>query len=364
MIYANHAGTSWPKPRAVLAAVAESLAAPPPEGLRAWAEAQQRAAEWLGLPDPERLILTPACTASLAVAIGDLPWSAGDGVLTSALEHHALLRPLAPLVRHHGVTHHVAPRGSETPIDLDFVEARLRAGGVRLVAATAASNVTGECLPVAELGALAHEHGALFLLDAAQWLGVRPFDWAGHGRPDLLTFAGHKGPLAPQGVGGLWSSAHVRFASPDVCGGGRWRTKPAPSYCDTGSSALAAAAGLGAGLAWLGARGDDPGRAARETARELARSLASDRRFRLLGAPGCERTAVVAFALDGDPPAAWEDACAERGLVLRAGQHCAPDACAAVGAPDGVVRVSFGPGSEDVGPDTLAILQAAARTLR
>jgi selenocysteine lyase/cysteine desulfurase len=107
----------------------------------------------------------------------------------------------------------MAPRAADAPIDLDFVAASLARGGVRLVACCMASNVTGEILPVAELTRLAHEHGALMLIDAAQTAGCLPIDVGVLGA-DLFAFAGHKGPHAPQGIAGLYAAPSVAFESP------------------------------------------------------------------------------------------------------------------------------------------------------
>ncbi len=352
MIYANNAGTSWPKPEAVHQAAAAALAAAPKERDGLFARAQDEVARFLGLPHPERLLLAPGCTAALAVAIGDLPWEAGDVVVTSALEHHALARPVEKLVRERGVRHEVIPYRPGVPFDLAAAEAVLGRGRVRLVALTAASNVTGEVLPVAEAAALAHEHQALCLIDAAQVVGVLPFDVAALGA-DLVAFAGHKGALGPQGIGGLWAAPEVTFASPwascEVGGGERPPCSPMPGYCDVGSVNLAGAAGLAAGLRWLRERGPAAGEGPRALAARLVAALRERPGCRVLGGDG-PRTATVSLLLDGLALADSEAHFAAQGVLVRAGQHCAPLALAAVGAPAGTVRISFGSfnGEEDV----------------
>ncbi|HXI01695.1 MAG TPA: aminotransferase class V-fold PLP-dependent enzyme, partial [Candidatus Saccharimonadales bacterium] len=253
MIYANNAGTSWPKPPEVREAVAATLAAPPEEAPRLLAAAHEEIAGFLGVKDPARLLLTQGCTSALALAIGDLPWESGDVVVTSSLEHHALERPVAKLVRERGVIHRAAPYRPGLPVDPGFVSGVLGEGRVRLVALTAASNVTGEILPVEEIAGMAHRHGALCLVDAAQTAGLLPIDAERLG-VDILVFAGHKGPLGPQGIGGLWAAPHVEFRSPAAAceiGGSRradGACSPFPGYCDAGSANVAGAAGLAAGM--------------------------------------------------------------------------------------------------------------------
>ena len=344
MVYLNHAGTSWPKPDAVRLAVAEALGAAPTAANRIFESARSEVCATLGIEELERFLFTSGCTAALAVAVGDLPWENGDGVITSGLEHHALARPVAQLVQHRGVVHHVAPYRPGAPIDLDFVRDRLRAGGVRCVAMTAASNVTGELLPISEVTELAHEHGALCLVDAAQTVGIVPTDLRQLGA-DILTFAGHKGPLGPQGIGGLWAAPHIRFSSPrascSIEDGATCATFP--GYCDVGSVPLAGAAGLAAGLAWR--RGLERDRA-REQAATFAAEVGTIGRCKVL-APDAERTATVSLCIDGLPVADAESAFRLHGVTIRAGAHCAPMALESIGHPEGTLRFSFGPTTTD-----------------
>lgn len=357
MIYANNAGTSWPKPDAVYEAAREALAAPPPRWSQLFEDSRAGIARALGIPDPAELLLTPGCTAALALSIGDLPWESGDVVLTSALEHHALARPVQKLVWERGVVHELAPRSEDGPIDLERVRDILAAGRVRLIAFTAASNVTGELLPVRELIALAHAHGALALVDAAQVVGVVPFgvgeapadldpddlsDLRGLGA-DLVAVAGHKGALGPLGIGGLWARRGVVFTSPsaacEVGAGPRESCAPRPGFCDVGSTNLAGAAGLAAGLRWLREEGGGEPRALATT---LANALRERAGCRVLGGTGL-RTATLSLEVDRLDLHQAEAQFAEAGIVVRAGQHCAPLALEALGAPRGTLRVSFGP---------------------
>ena len=337
MIYANAAGTSWPKPAGVVDAVQRAMLADPSDNAARYREGHEAVRRFFGVPDAaaERLLLAPSCTSALGVALGDLQLERGDVVITSSLEHHALARPVQKLVWERGVVHAQAPYAPGAPIDLDYVEATLRAGRVRLVAVTGASNVTGERLPIEALAELAHAHGALLLLDAAQLAGLLPLDVAALG-VDLLTFAGHKAMLGPFGVGGLWAAPHVPFVCPAATcevrtEAGAGPRAPFPGFCDLGSVDLPA------------------------LARRLLAACRERERCRVLGGDG-PRTATVSFTLDH---IALDDAqrhFRERGVVLRAGTHCAPMALEALGAPEGCVRVSFGPHNRD--EDVDAVLAA------
>jgi cysteine desulfurase / selenocysteine lyase len=359
-IYANNAGTSWPKAPGTIEAASAVLAAPPQASQHVLQDARAELCHVLGLATPERLLLTGSCTAALALAIGDLPLQTGDVVLTSALEHHALLRPLQQLELTRGVVLATAPYAPGKPFDLDFAERLLRAGRVRLIAVTGASNVTGECLPIAELGQLARAAGVPLLLDAAQTLGVLPIDL--RTMPvDMLVFAGHKGPLAPHGIGGLWAAPHVALQSPaaicEIRPGAAPRCETFPGDCDVGSANLAAAAGLAAALRWRRAQGGDVFQRALAQAARLRQLLRQQPGCEVFGGDGVPHTAAVSLRIAGLPLARAEAHFAERGIVVRAGQHCAPAALQAIGAPEGTIRISFGPFNRD--SDVEAVVDAA-----
>jgi selenocysteine lyase/cysteine desulfurase len=351
VIYANYAGTSWPKPQAVVAAVEAAQLADPRGNADLYRGAHAEVARYFGCDHPERLLIAPSCTSALAVAIGDLVWRPGDVVITSHLEHHALVRPIQKLAWDHGVEHEIAPYSPGEPIDLAWVANRLKQGGVKLIAVTGASNITGELLPVAELSELAHSHGALLLLDAAQIAGVVPVDVQSLAI-DLLVFAGHKGMLAPHGVGGLWAAPHVEFICPtatcEVRGVDRV-SAAFPGYCDVGSVNFAALAGLRASIQCL--------QGAQELGWEKPRRLAERLWQECQDRPHCnvlggnkDHTAIVSMLIDHIPLEHAQQHFLEREIVVRAGQHCAPLGLQALRVPDGCLRISFGPANapEDV----------------
>lgn len=333
--YHNPAGTSWPKPPEVLAAAEQATRAPPDAWPVLFAEAHRAVAEAFGVA-PDDLLITPSCTQALAVAVADVPWRPGDRALSSHLEHHALAGPLARL-RGVEVTH--IGRAADGPLDLDAVAQALARGGVKLVAASMASNVTGELLPWRELVDLAHRHGALCLLDGAQVAGWMDLDLAAL-EVDLFAFAGHKGPQAPSGVGGLYVRPGVFLetpaasCTPEAC-------RPGPDYCDTGSVNLPALRGLAEGLAWM--RRHAPLADALDAALSLRALLAEHPAVRLLG--GTPGVPTCSFVVTGRSVQAVVDGLRARGVVAAAGLQCAPLAHEALGtAPEGAVRVSFGPG--------------------
>ncbi|MCA9695716.1 MAG: aminotransferase class V-fold PLP-dependent enzyme [Myxococcales bacterium] len=360
-IYLNNAGTSWPKPPVVAEAVADTLAADPRAHEAIFDRARAVIAGFFGVAAPTQLLLTPACTSALTVALENLPWETGDVVVTSSLEHHALIRPIEALARLRGVVHRVIGYRPGRPFDLDELADALAGGRVRVVAVTAASNVTGELLPVREIVALARRRGALSLIDGAQTAGLAPLAVDALGA-DMLTFAGHKAPLGPQGIGGLWIGDGVKFAATSArCLAGACVVSGAPpSYCDTGSVPLAAAAGLAASLSWLQAAAPSPWEHARGLAVALRAGLRARERCVIFGGDG-PHTAAVSLQLPDLPLARAEAFFRERGLLVRAGRHCAPLALRALGCPEGTIRVSFGPFNR--ASDVAAILAAIDEAL-
>lgn len=349
--YLNNAGTTWPKPSGVVESAANAYTEPPAWSATRFERVQRDLCALLRLDTPDRLLITPGCTAALALALDNFPWEPGDVVLTSAMEHHALLGPVQRLVQTRGVRHRIVPRAVDGPVDLDAARRLLREGSVRLVAISHGSNVSGEILPVAELSALAREQGAMVLLDAAQTFGVVPVDVPALGA-DMVVFAGHKGPLAPHGIGGLWAAAHVKFdQSTVVCAIGRGgmpeqACSPMPGYCDGGSVSLGALAGLQSAL------GYHRGRGPKDWAR--ARAFAEEARAELKGRPGCQvmggsgpYTAALSFVSEQVPLLSAQAHFANRQVHLAVGQHCAATALDALNASQGTIRASFGPFSDE-----------------
>ena len=323
--YLNNAGTSWPKAPGCTQTVVEVMRADPRTYGALFEQARADIAESLGVSIPSQLSLTPGCTSALATAMRRIRWAPGDAVLTSAVEHEAVLAPIRDLVRNVGIEHRIVPYRQGDAFDLERYEAMLADGNVRWVVVTAASNVTGECLPVAEIVALARTQGARVLLDAAQVAGLLPLDFESLG-VDVVAFAGHKGPLAPLGVGGLWLA---ETSSIDI------------GFCDVGSVDLPSAVAMSRGLKWLGSdAAPQPGTAA---------SLRNELRAALVRHPGCHvfgeagpSTGVVSACFDALPIEKAEAVFAAEDIVVRAGRHCAASTVEMLGAPEGTVRFSFG----------------------
>jgi cysteine desulfurase family protein len=381
VIYLDNAATSFPKAPGVAEAMVRALTEAggnPGRSGHALALAAQtvvsdtrrRLASLLGAPDPSRVVFTANATEALNLALFGL-LRPGDRVVTTSLEHNAVVRPLAALADR-GVTVAPVACGPDGALDLADLARALRAGRTRLVAMVHASNVTGTILPAREAARLAHDHGALFLLDAAQTAGALPIDVRDLG-VDLLALPGHKALLGPTGTGALWVApglalAPLRFGGTGLRSEEERMPEDLPEGLEAGTPNTVGLAGLGAALRFLEARGVEAVRAheALLTARLLA-GLREVPGLRVHGmADPARQVATTSISLAGWEPvdlAAVLDG--SFGIATRAGLHCAPAAHRTLGTfTGGTVRLSAGcfTTTDDVDQAVAALGQLAAAT--
>lgn len=206
MIYLDHNATTPPLPEAVQA-VAEGMRlnwanpssqhAAGQDAKRALVGARATVARFLGAKPAEVVFTSGATEANHMAVHGALARGDRRGILSSAMEHagfHKMLRqlPNAPV-------DWIAAR-ADGGLDLDHARGQMHEG-LALVSVMAANNETGVLMPVAELAELAHAQGALLHVDATQWVGKLPFDFASF-PADLVTVSAHK-MGGPKGVGAL-----------------------------------------------------------------------------------------------------------------------------------------------------------------
>ena len=142
----------------------------------------------------------------------------GDHVITSSMEHNAVIRPLAQLCEEGRIDFSTAMADEEGRLDPERISDLIRPQ-TKLVLITAASNVVGTCLPIREIGKICRERGILFAVDSAQAAGTFPISMRDY-HIDALAITGHKGLMGPQGVGALLlSDAAAGLIKPLVCGG-------------------------------------------------------------------------------------------------------------------------------------------------
>jgi cysteine desulfurase/selenocysteine lyase len=357
VIYFDNAATSWPKPPGVVAAMThfvEQIGANPGrsahrrsiDAARVVYAAREAAAALFNAPDPLRVVFGYNVTEALNLALRGLLRS-GDHVVTSGMEHNAVMRPLRALEQQ-GVTVTVVPC-----LPTGELNAAAIGGAVRidttLIALNHASNVTGTLLPIAEAGRVAREHDTLLLVDTAQTAGAIPVDMEADSI-DLLAFTGHKSLLGPTGTGGLIVGERVdldRFEPLKRGGtGSRSEREEQPDFLpdmfESGTPNAAGLAGLEAGIRWVAGRGIDTIRAHEValTGRLIA-GLRAIPGVTVYGTGDAERqTATVSFNVAGVAPSEVGLRLDEDfGVLCRVGLHCAPAAHRTIGTyPVGTVR--------------------------
>jgi cysteine desulfurase family protein len=381
MIYFDNAATSWPKPSGVAEAMVHFLneigANPGRAAHRRAVDAgrivygaREAVAELFHAPDPLRVTFGHNVTEALNLALRGL-LRPGDHMVTSSMEHNSMMRPLRAL-ESHGVEVTVvgcSPQGVLDPAD---VEAAM-CPHTRLVALNHASNVVGTLLPVAEVGAICHEHDVLLLVDAAQTGGAYPVDVQAD-QIDLLGFTGHKSLGGPMGTGGLIVGERVdeKQLEPLVCGGTGSRSEHEvqpdflPDRCESGTPNAVGLAGLQVGVRWVLAQGVDVIRAHEVAlAQRLIEGLQSIPGVAVYGTLDAElQTATISFNVAGIASSEMglrlDD---EHGIMCRVGLHCAPAAHRTIGTfPGGTVRFGLsGFNTVDEVETALAAIEALAR---
>jgi len=325
---------------------------------RALEQARVRLGRFFGA-SPERVVFTLNATDALNIAIhGSV--RPGDHVVTTAMEHNSVLRPLEALRHDAGVEHTIVPADSRGRIDIDAFAAAITTR-TSLAVVTHASNVCGTLQPVVEIAAICRERGVRLLVDAAQTAGLRPLDLRALGA-DLLAVPGHKGLLGPPGTGALLlaDGVDVRPLRHGGTGSESQRTAQPlelPQRLEAGSPNGPAIAALAAGVAWIESRGVEA--LGTRLARLGARFATGLERIARVDSFGCasiaEREPLFSLRVSGIAPdelAAILDA--SFGIETRAGLHCAPHAHRALGSwPEGSVRVAPGVFTTDQEIDSL-----------
>ncbi|RZU66053.1 cysteine desulfurase [Microterricola gilva] len=264
-------------------------------------------------------------------AAGRFALAAGDEIVVTEAEHHANLVPWQELAASTGATLRFIPVDDDGIYTLADAAALLTER-TRIVAIGHVSNVTGFIAPIAEIAALAHEHGALVVLDACQSAPHRRLDVAELG-VDFLAFSGHK-MLGPTGIGVLWGRAELLNALPPFRTGGSMISTvtmesstflPAPQRFEAGTQPVSQAVALAeavrylerVGLERIDARED-------ELAQRMLAGLAEIDGIRIVGpAAGVPRAGLVSFDVDGVHAHDVGQFLDAQGIAVRVGHHCA-----------------------------------------
>jgi len=173
------------------------------------ARARRKMGEHIGAPEAAEVIFTRNTTESINRIARGLQWNAGDVVLTSDREHNSNLIPWLQTAQRDGIVHRIVDSGEMNRFDLEaFEDACAQAGdSLRLVSLVHVSNLDGVEIPIKEATKIAHDHGALVHVDAAQSVPHMPVDVCDLD-VDLLSFSIHK-MMGPTGMGVLWGRREI-----------------------------------------------------------------------------------------------------------------------------------------------------------
>lgn len=300
---------------------------------QAFEAARERVARFIGISDPRQIVFTRNTTESInlvARAWGGSRLHPGDLVLLTEMEHHSNLVPWQMLAAERGLRLEFIPVSDGGELDLDAYR-MLLAKGPRLVAYTHMSNMLGTINPAEELTRLAHEAGAVVLVDAAQSVPHLPID-VGAMNADFLAFSAHK-MCGPTGIGVLYGRRELLESMPPFLGGGdmikrvglhTFTANEVPYKFEAGTPAIAEAIGLGEAIAFLERIGM---KAVLEHEQRLIEHaldrLAEVPGVRTYGPAAPRRGGVASFTVAEAHPHDVAQVLDSLGIAVRAGHHCA-----------------------------------------
>ncbi|KPV43595.1 cysteine desulfurase [Alicyclobacillus ferrooxydans] len=313
--------------------------------------AREKVARFIGAPDAAQVVFTRGTTESLnmvAYGFARPRLTAEDEIVLTPAEHHSNLIPWQQVARVTGAKLKYIPLQEDGTISLEDAK-KLIGPATKIVAIAHVSNVLGTIHPVRELADLAHEVGAVIVVDGAQSVPHMPVD-VNDLDCDFLAFSGHK-MCGPTGIGALYGKRKwLDEMEPTYFGGemidvvelyeATW--KETPWKFEGGTPIIAGAVGLGAAVDYLEKIGMD---AIREHDREITgyalKRLSEVEGLEIYGpAEGAERGGLVTFNLGSIHPHDVSTVLDAEGVAIRAGHHCAQPLMRILNVP-ATARASF-----------------------
>jgi len=381
LIYFDNAATSFPKPPQVTEAMVHfmtEVGANPGRGGHALAKEAERIVQHtregltrlFNIPDPGRIVFTLNITEAINTVLNGF-LNEGDHIITTAMDHNAVLRPMKHLESKGMITTDIIPCDRQGFLDLDALKKALKRN-TRLVIVNHASNVCGT---LQDIAAVKNIIGDIpLLVDTAQTAGCYPIDVVRDGI-DFLAFTGHKSLLGPQGTGGLYLREGLTLRPLKRGGTGTLSEsldQPdfLPDALESGTQNNVGIAGLGAGVDFILETGVETiMKHERELTALLIQGLREITGVTIYGPLDVtKQTSTVSITFDSLLPGgedqslggcgsinlAWMEEGplpSEAGgilnknfdILVRAGLHCAPLAHKALGTfPEGTIRLSMG----------------------
>ena len=322
------------------------------EATAAYEGARATVADHLGAGDRREVVFVRNVTEAINLVArtwGERNVGAGDRILVTEMEHHSNVVPWQQLAERAGADVDWAPITDDGLLDLDAF-AKLLERGPKLVAVAHVSNVLGTLNPIAEIARMAHDAGAVVLVDGAQAAPKLAID-VGELGVDFYAVTAHK-LYGPTGVGTLWGRLDLLDEMPPFLGGGSMISKvtkqgttyaSVPARFEAGTPAIAQAIGMASALRWLDSLGMEAVAAhEREIADVALERLASVTGLRIFGPPRSpDRLGPVSFELEGVHAHDVAEILDRHGVAVRAGHHCAQPLMDRLGV-SATARASFG----------------------
>ena len=311
--------------------------------------ARARIARFIGGVAIEEVIYTSGTTGGLnlvAQSYGRNVLRPGDDVVISGLEHHSNIVPWQIVCAQTGASLRVVPVNDAGEIEMDAYE-RLLGPRTKIVAFTHVSNALGTITPIERIIRLAHDAGAIVVVDGAQAVAhlgvdVRALDC------EFYAFSGHK-IFGPTGIGALYGKAAILDAMPPYQGGGdmirsvtfeKTEYNDLPYKFEAGTPNIAGAIGLGAAIDYVERVGIGAIAAYEDALLDYAtRRVEAISGLRIVGT-AAHKAAIVSFTLDGVHAHDVGTILDNEGIAVRAGHHCAMPVMERFGI-SGTARASF-----------------------
>jgi cysteine desulfurase/selenocysteine lyase len=320
------------------------------EATALYEQARVKIAKFINAPSAHQVVYTRNTTESINLVA--YTWAranlkSGDLILLTEMEHHSNLVPWHILAAERGIRLEFIPVTDEGLLDLESYQLLL-SQNPKLVSFTHMSNVLGTITPAVEIIKLAHEAGAITVLDAAQsvphiGVDVQALD------VDFMAFSAHK-MCGPTGIGALYGKTNLLESMPPFLGGGdmikevklrSFRPNSLPHKFEAGTPAIAESVGFGAAVDYLSDIGmEEIAFHEHEIIEYALERLEEVPGLKIFGPSASKKGGVASFTFDGIHPHDVAQILDRDGIAVRAGHHCAQPLHEKFGIP-ATTRASF-----------------------
>ncbi|HIF9121858.1 TPA: cysteine desulfurase CsdA [Photobacterium damselae] len=311
-------------------------------------QARTKVQQFLHAQSSKEIIWTRGATEALnliAQTYGRQNLQEGDEILVSELEHHANIVPWQMIAEQTGAVVKKIPMHSDCTLDMDAYN-QLLSHKTKIVAVAHMSNVTGTRNPIEQMIQLAHQYGAVTVIDGAQGIAHEAVDVQTLDA-DFYVFSGHK-IYAPAGIGVLYGKQALLEAMPPWHGGGKMVEKVSfdgttyaqlPGKFEAGTPNVAGSLALAAAITWLQSLDREAAEAYVLQLRQKAiNGIKEIEDLRIIGLQ--PNASLFSFVVDGVHHQDIATLLDQQGIALRAGHHCAHPMLDALGL-SGTLRVSL-----------------------